>query len=464
MRILYGIGVFLLTLFAVTPTFAQTLTADPSFGLGGYATLNFPTQQLNVSSTACLVPLPNKQIIAGCFASIVEGSGTIATRAHYKIYRLNENGINDASFGINGFTSLDLGPRSSVGLENTGRRLALQADGKIVGTVNKFNDQLQAAGLMVFRLNSNGSVDSSFGTNGIVQIQAGFTSSGRCIIIQPDGKIVAAGYGHEGSLKAYLVVRLLPNGTPDNSFNGNGIKLFRLTNDWGANALIQQPDGKLLIGGANMLGANHDMMVYRLTANGSFDNSFNGTGWKSVEFGSASTDIVYDLALQTDNKILVAGHASPNPDVITWGIARLNANGTLDNSFDGDGKNTIEFGTPSTPAYSMAIQNNGKIVIAGGTETSPGNPANTDIALGRLNANGTLDSSFNGTGRKVFNAVNSVDFATNLVILQNGKLLLGGTRGLIPTVMQTNSVALYGTDCAPVSVQVNQCYCLITLI
>ncbi len=233
------------------------------------------------------------------------------------------------------------------------------------------------------------------------------------LAIQPNGKIVVAGqaYNPNTGNTDFALARYNSNGSLDNSFDGDG----KLTTDFFgsddyASSLAIQPNGKIVVAGQtyNPNTFNSDFALARYNSNGTLDNSFDGDG-KLTGFYLAGNTKFTAIALQTDGKIVVAGQAyNPNTGNYDFALARYNSNGSLDNSFDGDGKLTTDFNGYDDYATSLAIQTNGKIVVAGQAHNN--NTGYSDFALARYNSNGTLDNSFDGDGKLTTDFVGSDDY------------------------------------------------------
>src|SRR5262249_13706627 len=148
-----------------------------------------------------------------------------------------------------------------------------------------------------------------------------------------------------------------------------------------------QADGRIVVAGYAWNGANDDFALARYNADGSLDTSFDGDGKVTTAVGTGD-DQGYSVAIQADGRILVAGYTW-NGAHYDFALARYNSDGSLDTSFDGDGRLTTAIGTDDGQAYSVAIQADGRIVVAGSS-------ANADFALARYNADGSLDASFDG--------------------------------------------------------------------
>jgi uncharacterized delta-60 repeat protein len=268
---------------------------------------------------------------------------------------------------------------------------AVQADGRLISASPGGGGSIK-----VSRINSDGSIDSGFSvtTTGVVS----------CIAVLPDGKILIAGNftAVNGTNGFGGLARLNANGTVDGSFSaGTGA-------DNSVMCMVVQPDGKIVIGGyfttVNNVAAGH---IARLNANGSLDAGFNS--------GGAGTDIVvFSLARQDDGKLVLGGWFRNVNGVTANGIARLEANGTLDAGFnpggDGVGAGSI--------VYSVAVQADGKIVVAG--QFTSLNGVGGFRGIGRLNANGSLDTGFTSPG----GAGNT--FYRSVLPQADGKLLILG--------------------------------------
>lgn len=266
------------------------------------------------------------------------------------------------------------------------------------------------------------SLDPLFDGDGKVMTAFGSgTDYGFSLVIQSDGKLVLAGQASVSGNDDFALVRYNTDGTLDSTFDGDG----KVTTAIGsgsdiARVMVMQSDGRLVLAGLSSNGSDSDFALARYNADGSLDASFNGTGKLTTVIGSGNEQ-VNAIAIQSDNKLVVAGEAivSGNYD---FALARYNADGTLDATFDGDGKVTTAIGSSNDYIFAMAIQNDGKIVVAGQSVIG----GSSDFALARYNADGTLDTSFNGTG-KLTTAIGPSDDRPNAMTIQNdGKLVVAG--------------------------------------
>ena len=260
-----------------------------------------------------------------------------------------------------------------------------------------------------------GDLDLTFSVDGKQRTDFGFGSgSVAAVAYQPDARIVAVGFANRPGTGGidFALARYNPNGSLDPSFSGDGKQTthFGFGSRGQANGVAVQGDGKIVAVGS----AGGDFALARYNPNGSLDTSFSGDGKQTTDFGAG--DAARGVALQGDGKIVAAGFTDP-PGGTEFALARYNANGSLDPSFSGDGKQTTGF-ADSALARGAAVQGDGKIVAIGS--------AGGDFALARYNPNGTLDASFSGDGRQ------TTDFGgqegANAVALQgDGKIVAVGT-------------------------------------
>ncbi len=247
--------------------------------------------------------------------------------------------------------------------------------------------------------------------------------------IQSDGKIVVAGYTrHVSGVNGFALSRYNPNGSLDLSFGGMGTgKVVTLigSSSSQANSLAIQSDGFIVVAGTSSFGGM-DFAVLRYTPSGSLDTSFGASGIVITPVG-AGNDLANDVALQSDGKLVVAGFSYVGSDT-DFALVRYNSDGSLDTSFDGDGKVIKPIGVSSDQAYSVAIQSNGKIVAAGyGVDgNDPVLSNNYDFALTRYNSDGSLDTSFDGDGKITTPVGAGADVVTALALQSDGKIVAAG--------------------------------------
>jgi uncharacterized delta-60 repeat protein len=244
----------------------------------------------------------------------------------------------------------------------------------------------------LIRLNPDGSLDSTFGSGGKLIVPVGSSEDlGWSLTQQADGKLVLGGYSINGSNTDFSLIRLNTNGSLDSTFGSGGKLIVPVgSGDDKGYSLIQQVDGKLVLGGKSMNAAgNYDYSLIRLNTNGSLDSTFGSGGKLIVPVGS-SDDFGNSLTQQADGK-LVLGGTSYNGSTYDFSLIRLNTNGSLDSTFGSGGKLIVPVGPGNDQGLSLTQQADGKLVL-GGTSF---NGSNRDFSLIRLNTDGSLDTSFN---------------------------------------------------------------------
>ncbi len=322
----------------------------------------------------------------------------------------------DTTFGSGGKVTTDSGLVTAD--------VAVQADGKIVVA----GRDLFTSIIFLARYHANGSLDNSFGNGGIVAASVGNRNLASGIAIQADGKIVVAGFsGSSRSVGSFAVVRYETTGALDTSFDGDGKVIIDMGNFNSANDLVIQPDGKIVVVGASGVQAigNLAFAVARLNSDGSLDASFDGDGRVITSLGSFSYTGAVAVALQTDGKIITAGHSGSSYSTADFALVRYNVDGSLDASFDGDGKVITAVSSDFDGAFAVAVQTDGKIVATGNTDGSP-----DMMAVVRYNINGSLDTSFDGDGIVLTPGIDMAgdsDYAPSVVIQSNGKIVVSGT-------------------------------------
>lgn len=318
-----------------------------------------------------------------------------------------------------------------------GKDLAIQADGRIVVAgyaYNGTNDDFA-----VVRYNTDGSLDTTFGSNGKVTTDFGYDDQGRGVAIQTDGKIVVV--GHSGTVGTYYGVwataRYNNDGSLDTTF-GTGGKVttdIGSSHDWPSSVVIQS-DGKIVVGGSEDNKVPTDFALARYNSDGSLDTSFGASGIVDTPIGTGYDEGNGDLILQTDGKIILTGWAEVSYDQKDFALVRYNSNGSLDTTFDDDGKVTTDLGTKADYAWAAALQIDGKIILAGYTYT--GN-STCDIAMARYSSDGSLDTTFGSNGTVVTHLGSTSESALGIALQTDGKIVLAGYSGGDFVVLRYNS-------------------------
>ena len=391
----------------------------------------------------------------------------------------------DASFGTGGRVILTLGER-----DDWARGLALQEDGKFV-VCGYTKDQFGASRFFLIRLAGNGILDPSFnGTGKVLPAAGGPDTDAYAVKVQPDGKIVVVGTVKVGTSTDIALWRFNPDGTPDTTFNGTGsvVTAIGAWADVGSD-LELLPGGKILVGGwGGVTGANGDFALLRYDGTGTLDTTFRGTGIVTTPIGT-SVDNAFALFVQPDGKIVLAGgavggsifqvgvaryHPDGGLDTSLWNtgkrivsiagttefaydviaqpdgklvlaglrrygstieyalIVRLTEGGALDPTFNGNGTVAINFKESTLNSYfnasALALQNNGKILVAGGGlfDGGGGAPLRNAFHLFRFNQNGTFDTTFQGTGWVGTHGNPDSAYGLKMELQKDGKVVMAG--------------------------------------
>jgi uncharacterized delta-60 repeat protein len=382
-------------------------TLDVSFDYDGLVTTDFGSGSDMARSVA--VQADGKIVAAGAWDN---------GQHRFGLARYNADGSLDTSFDGDGkVTTFSL-------LHGIANSVALQADGKIVAAGTVWNST--ANGDMAFalaRYNADGSLDTSFNGTGTVTTGFGLFTTGNSVAAGADGRIVVAGsVGYAGARVAIACYN--PDGSLDITFDGDGKLTTGFRSGAGsAYSVAVQADGKIVIAGNdNYFGAQypHNFRLARLNVDGSLDTSFGGIGEVTTRFESFENDAT-SVAVQTDGKIVAAGYTGYE-GAFNFAVARYNSDGSLDGSFHGDGKVATDFGARDI-AYSVALQADGKIVVAGDTSI----PGTDSFAVVRYNADGSLDPTFDGDGKLTtdFNSVRASG-AFSVAVQADGKIVAAG--------------------------------------
>src|SRR3990172_470031 len=281
------------------------------------------------------------------------------------------------------YTQADVAASTDLtGSTSLGGDWVLEANAGAIETVVLSATQTNYAALLAAPyITPAGTLDSTFDGDGMTTTaiaRTTLTSPGaddaRSVVIQADGRIVVAGSSIVGTANNdFALVRYNADGTLDATFDGDGKVTTAIGTDTDqANSVAVQADGKIVVAGYSNNGSNHDFALARHNADGSLDTTFDGDGKVTTAIGMFS-DYAYSLALQADGKIVAAGQFFDSVTVRQVALARYNADGSLDSTFDGDGKVTTAIGTDTDSANSVVVQADGRIVVAGSSYNGTGN-------------------------------------------------------------------------------------------
>lgn len=367
-------------------------------------------------------------LTGGADAVALQADGKLVVLGNRRMARYGSDGSLDTGFGVGGEV-----PILFFGTSNDGTRaVALQSDGKIV--VAGVARPRTSNDFAVARFNVDGTIDSSLGEDGKAYVDfLGGHDEATSVLVLPDGRLLLTGFAADAMNNVDFAAAVLsPDGELDPSFGTNGGVVVDVAGELDrAYAAALQPDGKLVIAGEVRAdrGDPGDVGVVRLDADGTLDTTFGTGGKVHIDYADSDSsdgdpgdfDTASDIALQPDGKIVIAGSmlVGSTSDYL---VARLTADGSRDGSFGTNGLVTTAFGTLQDIAEAVAIQLDGKIVVAGSASSS----AVTDFGLVRLHSDGTFDSSFGGGGALIVDFFGGADGANDLVVQPDGKLVAAG--------------------------------------
>jgi len=367
---------------------------DPSFGASGTVVIDFG----GIDQAYAVAQQSDGKILVAGWARPDDIPGAYEA-ANAVVVRLMEDGTPDTTFGVSGAAIV-------VGGDYYFYDLAVQPDGKIIAA-GKSLINLISGNLLVARFNANGTLDTTFASDGVLDLNLGGADWAEAVTLQTDGKIVLGGVADDN----FVAARLLSSGTLDVTFDTDGMATI-LGTDLASDVAIQS-DGAIILVGT----AGEDLAVVRLLSDGSLDPTFDGDGKAILDLGAE--DSGYGAALQADGKIVVAGEVfTPgNRDAI---VVRTTGSGALDSTFDSDGVVSVGFGNNFEQFDDVAIQPDGKIVVAGNS----GAAGVYDFIVGRLLPDGSLDPAFDGGG--VILDFGGDDRARAVAVQADGKILAAG--------------------------------------
>ena len=402
-------------LAGLSTLFAAPGDLDTSFGVGGQL-----VTAVGVSDSGA-----NDVALQSDGKLVAVGYSRNGSNNDFAVVRYNADGTLDTAFGGTGKVVTDFG-----GTNDSANGVAVQSDGKIivVGTVSTASTGLFA----LARFHPDGSLDTSFGVAGTGRVTTtiGFSSTAtkaEGVKIQPDGKILVVGHAHTIDTQDFIVMRYHGDGTLDNGFGTGGVVSTRLesphVHEDIALDLALNSDGKILVGGhrTGPLSGGYKVTVYN--SDGSPDASFAANGALYLFGEPSGMNQVHCVAWQADGKILIGGINGGGAGQ-NFCLRRYSAAGIVDTTFGTSGVVVTPIGTAADVPYDMEVQSDGKIVVVGSSYNA--NTGFEDLAVVRYNEDGTLDTTFRGTGKATTSFPGGTSVATSLVIGSDGRIVLAG--------------------------------------
>ncbi len=413
-------GILAVFTTTVIPVIAATGTLDATFGTGGTSLISFgATETANAVAIA-----PDGKIV-------VVGTTNVAGNNDIAVLRYNANGTLDTSFSSDGGTTTDVGAATA----DTGSAVVVQPDGKILVAGTTGGD------IVVIRYNTDGSLDSFF-SGGKVVTNVGGTDVASSIVLQNDGKVVVGGTNDIGDFPDFSLVRYNADGTLDTSFSSDGKVDFGLGSNDFCQAIALQADGKIVMAGYTDNSGTNDFAVARVTTTGALDITFDSDGTATTAF--SGDDRASSVVIQPNGAIVVAGSQQSGSDIA---IARYLSTGALDTTFSADGKQVIAFPVISDSSCNgLALQSDGKLLLAGITNAFGTN----DFALARVNSDGNLDSTFATNGLFQLDiSIGGSDQARAIALQADGRPIIAGNSLTDMAVVRLNTLASADASVGP---------------
>ena len=389
---------------------------DLTFGIGGKVLTDMRQGSNDYGTGVATYQSDGKVVMNGFVGSIPESDF-----ADFGVVRYNSDGSRDTSFGIDGIVTVDFG-----GVD-VGYYLAVDSSDHIV-VVGRTSQDATGSDFAVARLTTQGELDSSFGTNGKQIIKFGVPGLNTSVVdvaVDSFDRVLVSGY--DALLSGFVVTRLTTAGELDSSFDSDGKQTINF-HGYGLGIAVDSIDRVLLAGTTAYGGATgQDFEVARLTSNGELDLSFGTDGMQTIDFGGSdnvfiSDDGVGSLAVDSADRVLVAGSAGNSSGGNDFAVARLTTSGALDLSFGTDGKQTVDFGNDDY-GNGVAVDLLDRVLLAGYTyQDATGN----DFAVARLTTSGELDLSFDMDGKQTIDFGGNDEGGTSVAVDSAGRVLVAG--------------------------------------
>jgi uncharacterized delta-60 repeat protein len=339
-------------------------TLDGTLNGTGYNTTIFGAAAIGKAVT--IQPSDQKIVVAGF------SDNTIG------VLRYTTAGILDTTFGTAGRVNLNLG------INEQGNAVAMQS-GKILVAGNA--TVADVSQFFITRLNSNGALDSGFGTAGITLTPIGDGCTANAMGIQSTNKIVLGGTAVVSGQVVFALARYSSSGVLDTTFGTSGTTYVPIGNFAAGTALAIDSSNRILLSGFSIDTSNHTIAVARLTANGTLDGSFGTSGIVTIDIPSTDVDHGLGIAIQADGNIVITG--TSGTDIV---VIRLSGtDGSLDTTFGGGAGYVLTTVGEEAGGTAVAIQPADQMILVAGF---------TDISslILRYDVDGNLDTTFGGSG------------------------------------------------------------------
>lgn len=356
------------------------------------------------------------------FGVAIDGKGRIVVAGYtldddtdLALARFRPDGTPDPNFGGgDGRVTTDLGGT------DYGFDVAIGSNGRIVLAGQRVRPSGSLMAVAVY--GPRGVLDRDFSKDGITFVDFGKEFQGaNAVTVGANDKIVMGGSTSNGETSRWALARLRPKGSRDRDFGGDGRVTVDLTaSDEQINDLTIVAGGKVVAVGSAESGLSPRVAIGRFLIGGTLDRAFGKRGVKITDVANGS-DTAYGLAEQPDEKLVVVGHVA-NGGKADWGVLRYGTNGRLDDTFHGDGIRILAFGSDYEFAQSAAVQPNGRIVVVGRIRRS----GNDHFGIVRLKPNGSYDQGFSKDGRVIVDFDGGSDTARDVALQDNGRIVVAG--------------------------------------
>jgi uncharacterized delta-60 repeat protein len=346
---------------------------------------------------------------------VVVAGYTLGAGTDLAVARFRSNGHLDPNFGGgDGRVTTDLGGTDygfAVGLGSSGRIV-------VVGT----RDRRSGTTMAVAAFRAKGGLDRSFSKDGVAFVTFGKEFQGaNAVAVASDDRIVVGGSTSNGETSRWALARLRPNGTRDRSFGGDGRVTVDLSPaDEQINDLALVAGGKIVAVGSAESGLSPRIAIARFLPKGRLDRRFGRHGVKTTDVGKGG-DTAYGVAEAPDGTLVVVGHAA-NGGKADWAVLRYGPKGRLDDAFHGDGMRVLGFGQGYELAQGVAVQSNGRIVAVGRIRRGD----EDQFGIVRLKPNGAYDKNFSKDGRAAVDFDDGSDTARAVALQANGRIVVAG--------------------------------------
>ena len=344
----------------------------------------------------------------------------------FALARYYEDGSLDQTFDHDGKVLTDF---KSSGFDNA-NAAAVDSYGRVIvaGSI----ETNQGMRFALARYNEDGSLDTSFDQDGMVTTDFTSTTSEytNAVAVDQYDRIVVAGGADTAAGTVFALARYNEDGSLDNSFDNDGKVLtdFSSSSEEGINSIVIDQLGNIVVAGYAIATQNEIFALARYKDDGTLDRSFNNDGKVLTDFTSSLSEIAYSVAIDNMGRIVVAGTASTAGQTSQFAIARYNTDGSLDKTFDHDGKVITQFNrTINQNSFSIAIDPHDGVIVAGNASKMDAIDTKWYFALARYHPDGSLDTNFGNNGEVLTDFTSTSNEGINaMAVDRRGRIVVAG--------------------------------------